>query len=158
MLGPTLVGDQIVQVGEPDKKRPLAAPGVMKAFHGEQFPLDGVVSLVQQGAHHRHLGIFKDRIPARFLLLKPLSYACAVGHPGCVRDVVREAPQPLAQCKDAQAFALACSVPQGVELAAERLTEWGRNRREFLRELRVFCPAPRKGIFQQSGLMGEEVR
>jgi hypothetical protein len=39
MLSPTLIGDQVVQVGEPREERLLAAMWVMKAFHGEQFPL-----------------------------------------------------------------------------------------------------------------------
>ena len=40
MLSSTLIGDEIVQVGEPREKRLLASLGMMKAFHGEQFPLD----------------------------------------------------------------------------------------------------------------------
>jgi hypothetical protein len=46
MLGPTLVGDQVVQVRQSCEKRLLTAPWVMKPFHGEQFPLDGVMGLI----------------------------------------------------------------------------------------------------------------
>jgi hypothetical protein len=46
MLGPPLIGDQVVQVRQAREKRLLAATWVMKAFHGEQFPRNGVVSLV----------------------------------------------------------------------------------------------------------------
>jgi hypothetical protein len=35
MLGPTLVGHQIVQMGQPAQKRLLAPFGVMEAFHRE---------------------------------------------------------------------------------------------------------------------------
>jgi hypothetical protein len=46
MLSTALIGDQVVQMGEPCQKRLLAATWVMKPFHREQFPLDGVVGLV----------------------------------------------------------------------------------------------------------------
>jgi hypothetical protein len=46
MLGTTLIRDEVVQVGEPREKRPLAPAWVVKAFHREQLPLDGVVGLI----------------------------------------------------------------------------------------------------------------
>jgi hypothetical protein len=46
MLGPALIGDQIVEVCQPHEKRPLVATGMMEPFHREEFPLDGVVGLV----------------------------------------------------------------------------------------------------------------
>jgi transposase len=46
MLGPTLIRDEIVQVGEPREKRLLAAPGMMESLHHEQFPADGVMGLI----------------------------------------------------------------------------------------------------------------
>src|SRR5262249_18296281 len=58
-----------------------------KPFHREQFPLDGVVGLVQQGAGHRHLRVCQHRIPARFLLLHPAPHALTVGRPRRVRNV-----------------------------------------------------------------------
>ena len=81
MLGATLIWDQIVQVGEPREKRLLAPFGMMEAFHREQFPLDGVMGLIQQGAGHGHLRVCEDRIPARLLLLEPAPDALAVGCP-----------------------------------------------------------------------------
>ncbi len=65
MLGPTLVGYQVVQVGQSCEKRLLAATGMMEAFHCEQFPLDGVMRLIQERAGHGHLRVFEHRIPAR---------------------------------------------------------------------------------------------
>src|SRR5216684_2846522 len=46
MLGPTLIRNQVIQVREPREKRRLAPVWMMEPFHREQFPLDGVVSLV----------------------------------------------------------------------------------------------------------------
>ena len=65
MLGATLIRDEVVQVGEPREKRLLTATGMMEPFHREQFPLDGVMRLIQQGTRHRHLRVFEERIPAR---------------------------------------------------------------------------------------------
>jgi DDE domain len=65
MLSASLVGHQVVQMGQPAQKRLLAPLGVMKAFHGKQFPLDSIMRLIQQGAGHRHLGVCEDRRPAR---------------------------------------------------------------------------------------------
>jgi hypothetical protein len=46
MHGATLIRHQVVQVCEPREKRLLASLRMMEPFHGEQFPLDGVVGLV----------------------------------------------------------------------------------------------------------------
>ena len=88
MPGATLVGHQVVQMGQPAQKRLLAPCGVMQAFHGKQFPLDGIMRLIQECAGDRHLGVGEDRIPARLLVLKPASHALAVGRPRRVGDVV----------------------------------------------------------------------
>jgi hypothetical protein len=66
MLGPTLIGDQVVEVCQPREKRLLAPFGMMEAFHREQLPLDGIMGLIQQGAGCRHLRVGKDCIPAGF--------------------------------------------------------------------------------------------
>jgi Thiamine pyrophosphate enzyme, N-terminal TPP binding domain len=42
MYGPTLIRDEVIQVGQPAQKRLLAPVGVMEALHHEQLPLDGV--------------------------------------------------------------------------------------------------------------------
>src|SRR2546430_12989991 len=81
MLGATLIRDEVVQVGEPREKRLLAATWMMESLHREQFPIDGVMGLIQQGAGRRHLGIFKHRIPACFLALKQLAPPIPVGLP-----------------------------------------------------------------------------
>jgi hypothetical protein len=44
MLCPTLIGPQVVQVCEPDKKRLLPPLGVMQTFHREQLPVIGQVT------------------------------------------------------------------------------------------------------------------
>jgi hypothetical protein len=50
MLGATLIRDKVIQVGEPREKRLLAATGVVKPLHREQFPLNGVMRLIQKRA------------------------------------------------------------------------------------------------------------
>jgi DDE domain len=91
VLGTTLIRHQVVQMREPRDKRLLAPAWVMEPFHHEQFPVDGVMSLIPQRAGHRHTGVFEDRIPARFLGPHPLPYALAVGRSIRVGDVVRKA-------------------------------------------------------------------
>ena len=49
--------------------------------------------------------------------------------------MVDKTAQPLAQCKHAQALALARPVEQGVELRAQGLADRGRDGHKFLREL-----------------------
>ena len=46
MLGVPLIGDQVIQVGEPGEQRLVAPLWVVKPFHGEELPLDGVVGLI----------------------------------------------------------------------------------------------------------------
>src|SRR5215510_454391 len=43
MLSPTLIGDQVIEVRQPCKKRLLTAVWMVKRFHHEQLPLDGVI-------------------------------------------------------------------------------------------------------------------
>ena len=52
MLGPALIGDQVVQVREPRQKRLLIAAWMVKRFHHEQLPVDGIMGLIEQGAGH----------------------------------------------------------------------------------------------------------
>ncbi len=131
MLGSTLIRHQVIQVSQAGEKRLLAATRVMKAFHGEQLPLNGVVRLIEQRARHRHLRVFQDCIPARPLLLEPAPDACPVGGPSRRSDVANKTAQPLAQGKHAQALALARPVEQGVELRAQGLADRGRYRHKF---------------------------
>src|SRR4029450_3491327 len=71
MPSATLIRDQVVQVCEPREKRLLTAPGMMEALHHEQFPVDGIVGLIEQRTGHRHLRVGEDHIPNGFLLVKP---------------------------------------------------------------------------------------
>jgi hypothetical protein len=118
MLGSTLIWDEVIQVGEPCEKRLLASTWVMKAFHGEQLPLDGIMGLIQQGAGHRHLGVFENGIPARLFVLHPAPHPRAIGGPSCGSDMIGKAAQPLAERKHPQTLPLSRAVPQGVELRA----------------------------------------
>jgi hypothetical protein len=114
MLRPTLIGDQVVQVREPRETRLLASAWVVQPLHREQFPLDGMMGLIQQGTGHRHPRICEHRRPARFLLLNPAPHARAMGRSSRGGDVIGNVAQPLAQRTYAQAVALAGSVQQGV--------------------------------------------
>jgi hypothetical protein len=88
MLGSTLIRDEIVQVGKPRQKRLLAAIWMMESLHREEFALDSVVGLIQQGAGPWHLGVCEDGIPACLLVLNPPPHALTVGRPCRGRDVV----------------------------------------------------------------------
>src|SRR2546428_7632949 len=87
-------------------------------YHREELPLDGVMGLIQERAGHRHLGVCKDRIPARLLLLYPAPSPRAIRRPSRDGDVLRKATQPLAQRKHAQVLALARPMQEGMELRA----------------------------------------
>ena len=78
-------------MGEPREKPLLAATWMMEPLHREQFPLDGVMGLIEQGAGRRHLGIFKHRIPARLLVLNPVAHVSAVLFTYRRRNVVDKA-------------------------------------------------------------------
>jgi hypothetical protein len=67
--------------------------------------------LIQQSARHQHLWICEHRIPAHFLVLEPASHTLAMGGPSRMSDMVRKVPQPLAECKHAQAFTLSRPIP-----------------------------------------------
>jgi len=47
VLGATLVGDKVVQVCQSCKKRLLAPMGMMECFHHKEFPVDGVMRLIE---------------------------------------------------------------------------------------------------------------
>jgi hypothetical protein len=111
MLGPTLIGNQVVGVCQSSEKRLLAATWMVKPLHREEVPLEGVVGLIQQRAGHRHLRVFKHRIPTRLLAVEPASYALAVGHPCAVRHMIGNVAEPLTQRTYSQALPLSCPLP-----------------------------------------------
>jgi hypothetical protein len=59
----------------------LTAPGMREALHHEEFPVDSVMGLIQQGAGHGHLRVSEDRIPACLLVSKPAPDSLAIGWP-----------------------------------------------------------------------------
>jgi hypothetical protein len=91
---------------------------MVKCFHHEQFPVNGIMGLIEQGAGHRHLRIGEHRIPACFLGLEPAPYPRAIRHSCALCHVVSKVAEPLAQCKHPPALPLTRSVQQRVELGA----------------------------------------
>ncbi|HSX80805.1 MAG TPA: hypothetical protein VLQ80_19820 [Candidatus Saccharimonadia bacterium] len=96
-------------------------------LHHEEFPVYGVVSLIQQRAAGRHLGVCEHRIPARLLVLEPMANALTMVGSNRGGDVVGKAAESLAQRHHPQAFALAPPVQQGVELRTQPLADWSRH-------------------------------
>jgi len=135
MHSAALVWHQVIQVRQPREKRLLAPPGMVEAFHHEQCPVNGVMGLIQQRAGHWHSGVFEHRVPARFLLLEPLSHALAIGCSSRDSDVIRKATSPLAQRKHPQTLPLSCPVEQRMELGAQGLADRRRDRGQSPREL-----------------------
>jgi hypothetical protein len=119
MLSSTLIRNQVVEVRQPSQKCLLTAAWMVKRFHHEEFPLDGVVGLIQQGAGDRHLQVFEDGIPPRFLLPTPAPDALAVGRPRRGGDVIDKVAEPLTERHHALALPLARPVEQGVGLRPE---------------------------------------
>jgi len=76
--GSALIRDQVVQVRQAGEKHRLTPTGMVEALHGEELAVDGVVRLIQHGAHRRHLRVGEHRIPPRFLGLKPAPHALAM--------------------------------------------------------------------------------
>jgi hypothetical protein len=95
MLSATLIGDQIIEVRQPCQKHLLAPFGMMEALHREQFPLEGVMRLIEQGTGRRHLGICEDGIPAYLFVLEPAPDPLPVGHPCCGGNVVGKVTESL---------------------------------------------------------------
>ena len=105
-------------MGESCQQGLLTSPGMMDSLHGKQFPLDGIMRLLQECAGYRHLGGGEARIPAGFFVLKPAPPPLALRPPSRGGHVVGKVPSPLAQCTHAPALALARSVEQRVALGA----------------------------------------
>ena len=120
------------QAGE---KRRLTPTRVMKSLHGEQLAVHGVVRLIQNRAHRRHLGVFEHRVPARFFGLEPVANALAMCFAHRRVDAIGKVAQTLTQCHHAQAFALSTPVQQGVELGAQPPAHRGRDTDQLVRQL-----------------------
>jgi hypothetical protein len=97
MQGASLRGNQGVQMCQASEKRRLTPARMMESLHGEERAVDGVMGLIQHGAHRRHLRVFEHRIPARLFVLKPTPHALALILSNRGRDVVRKTAQALAQ-------------------------------------------------------------
>jgi hypothetical protein len=101
MLGPTLIGYQVVEVCQPCETRLLAPLGMMEALHREQLPLDGMMGLIQQGAGDGHLWVCEHRLPPGCLLLEPAPDALAMDRVGSknscslARVVFQKPPEPF---------------------------------------------------------------
>ena len=50
MQGSTLIGNQVIQVRQAGEKRRLTPTWMVEPFHHEQFPVDGVMGLIQYRA------------------------------------------------------------------------------------------------------------
>jgi hypothetical protein len=86
----------VVQVSQACEKRLATATRVLKALHGAQLPLAGVMRWIEPRARDRHRRVCADRIPPCLLVVEPLAYALTVGRSRRGRAMVRQAPQPLA--------------------------------------------------------------
>jgi len=101
MQGATLVRNQVIQVCQSREKRQLTPTGVMEALHHKEFPVDGVMRLIQQRAAGWHLGVGEYRIPSRLLVLEPVAHPLTVLFSHGRRDVIGKVTQSLAQCQRA---------------------------------------------------------
>ena len=102
----------------------LAAVGMVKPLHRKEFPLDGVMGLIQQGADHRHLRVGKHRIPAGFLLVEPAPHLRTIGCSSHGSDVIDKVASSLPQGTPPQALALTRPVQQGVKPRVQGLADW----------------------------------
>jgi hypothetical protein len=84
---------------------------VVEPLHHEELAVDSVMRLIPQGASHRHPRVFKNRIPAYLLVLKPASYTLAIGGPSRGGDMLGKTASPLAQREHPQALALSRPIP-----------------------------------------------
>jgi len=96
--GPALVWDQVVQVRQAREKSRLTPARVMESLHREELAVHGIVGLVQNRAHRRHLGVFEHRIPPSLLLPEPVANALAMlsSHRG--GDVIGKTVVSAKQC------------------------------------------------------------
>ena len=72
--------------------------GMVESLHGEEFAVDGVVRLIQHGAHRRHLWGCAHRLPASLLVLEPLANALARRFSHRRGDAIGKVTQALPHC------------------------------------------------------------
>jgi hypothetical protein len=120
------------QAGE---KRRLTTTRMMESLHRKPLAVHGVVRLIQNRAHGRHLGGFEYRIPARLFGFEPVANALAMFFTHCRIDAIGKVAQTLAQCYHAQAFALSTPVQQSVELRTQPPAQRSRNTDQLVRQL-----------------------
>ena len=135
LKGSALIGDQVVQVRQAGEKRRLTPFGMMETLHGVELAVDGVMRLIQHGAHRWHLRVCEHRIPASFFVLEPVANALAMFFAHRRGDAIGKVAQTLAQGHHPQTFALATPVQQGVERGAQPSAHRGRNADQFVRQL-----------------------
>jgi len=70
----------------------------METLHGEELAVDGVMRLIQHGAHRWHLRVCEHRIPACFFVLEPVANARAVRFSHRRVDAIGKVTQALAHC------------------------------------------------------------
>jgi hypothetical protein len=96
--GPALIRDQVVQVRQAGEKRRLTPTGMVEALHGEECAVDGVVRLIENGAHRRHLRVGEHRRPAGVRGLEPLANARAMRFSHRRGDAISTVAQVVASC------------------------------------------------------------
>ncbi len=135
MQGAMLVRNQVLQVCQSREKRLLTPPWMVESLHHKEFPVDGVVGLIQQRAAGWHLWVGEYRIPSRLLGLEPVTHPLTVPCSYGRRDVIGKVAQSLAQCHHPQACALATPMQQGVELRTQALAHWCLQANQLVGEL-----------------------
>ena len=116
MLGSMLIRDEIIQMCEPREKRLLApclddgTPSSRITSARWRCGPDPAACWSRASAGRRGPHTSPPLCPGTSAGHAPVGVPCAVRH------VVNKVAEPLSQGKHAQAFALACSIQQGVEL------------------------------------------
>src|SRR5215467_1054494 len=124
---------------------------MVKALHGEQLAVHGVVRLISHRAHRRHPGVFEHRVPARFFGLKPVANTRTMRFAHRHVDAMGKVAQTLSQGYYAQTFALATPVQQGVELGTQPPAHRGRHADQLIWQLveRVAQAKPQSRLWKQ---------
>jgi hypothetical protein len=98
---------------------------MMEAFHHKEFPIHGIVRLIQKRGGGRHLTIPKQRIPTSFLLANPGAYSFSIGNISCLGDFLAETSQFLA--KGTQVICFLTLLKYAIQFVAEGLARGSGN-------------------------------